>query len=351
MKKKLAALTAAMALLTGLCACGAPQEQPVTAQVFAMDTVMDLAAWGEGADTALAQAEQAIYHLESRLSRTRENSVVSRLNRAGSLSVDQDTFRLLEIALDVSRRTEGAFDITIAPVASAWGFTEDAFRVPSREELETLLTHVGPQHVHLTDQPLDDSSCPVELDPGTRIDLGGIAKGYASDAAAEIFQQNGVERGSISLGGNVYVAGTRPDGAAWQVGVQDPAGNGGDLVGTLSLTDAFAVTSGGYQRYFEQDGVRYHHIIDPATGIPAETDLLSVTVAAKRDGCTGALCDALSTALFVMGREAALDFRRTSGLDFGLVLVTEDGRVLVTEDLAEGFSQNKESGYVYETVS
>ena len=342
----------AAALLAGsLTACGAPAGGAMeTAQVFAMDTVMVLNVCGGEAETALRAAEDELYRLDALLSRTRENSAVSRLNSAPAgtpAEVGEEVRDLTAAALGYSAATGGTFDITLAPVSSAWGFTEDAYRVPSREELDELLTHVGAEHVHLEGEDA------VSLDEGTRIDLGAIAKGYASDVVAAVCRENGVTNGTVSLGGNVWVCGGNPNGEPWLIGIQDPARpEAADAyTGILSMTDGFAVTSGGYQRYFEEDGKIYHHIIDPATGCPAESGLTSVTVISEGTAGSGAMCDALSTALFVMGEERALDFWRSGVYDFELVLVTEDGRLLVTDGIADDFRPDETAGYAYETVS
>lgn len=286
--------------------------------------------------------------LDALLSRTSGSSEVSMLNGAGGemVPVGAEICTLIQTAGDFTEATGGAFDITIAPVVSAWGFTTDSYQVPDREALQTLLESVGMEHVHL-------SGGSARLDPGTMIDLGGIAKGYTADRVAEIFREHAVPRGKVELGGNILVIGDKPDGTAWRVGVQDPKhpDEADGLVCVLNLTDAFAVTSGSYQRYFEQDGKRYHHIIDPATGCPADSGLTSVTVVADSARGNGTMCDALSTALFVMGEDKALDFWRSGVYDFQLVLVTEDGRVVVTEGLKDGFVEMEESGYTYEFVS
>ena len=156
---------------------------------------------------------------------------------------------------------------------------------------------------------LDEEACTAYLTrPGMAIDLGGIAKGYASDRLADIFARYGVDSALVSLGGNVYARGTKPGGAAWSVAVQHPEQDG--YAAMLSLTDAFAVTSGGYQRYFTgPDGTVYQHILDPKTGWPVQGDLLSVTIVADN----GTMADAYSTALYVMGRETAQDFWRQNG--------------------------------------
>lgn len=352
--RQMLALLAAALLLT---ACAAPPERredaPVERQFLAMDTAMSLCVYGEEETVPAAEAE--IRRLESLLSRTRADSAVSRLNRSGHLTEDGgELWRLLEAAEEYSAAAGGAFDVTIAPVASAWGFTEEVQQVPSSEDLAALLDHVGPEHVHL-----EADGVSVRLDAGTEIDLGGIAKGYAADCLRAIFQEAGSSRGWASLGGNVLAWGTRPDGTPWRVGIQDPwYPDQQRFVGTLGLEDAFAVTSGGYQRYFEQNGVTYHHILDPASGMPAGSGLVSVTVvaaaqgdAAARTPGSGAMCDAFSTALFVMGEEKALEFWRSGGYEFQLVLVTEDGRVVSTAGLEGIFTPEDGSGYVYETVS
>ena len=349
--KRITALLLAALAVCGLTGCGGtrdPDEAQESIQVIAMDTAMVLTAYGKESTRAVYDAEEEVRRLDALLSRTSGSSEISMLNGAGGemVPVGAEICTLIQTAGDFTEATGGAFDITIAPVVSAWGFTTDSYQVPDREALQTLLESVGMEHVHL-------SGGSARLDPGTMIDLGGIAKGYTADRVAEIFQEHAVPRGKVELGGNILVIGDKPDGTAWRVGVQDPKNpdEADGLVCVLNLTDAFAVTSGSYQRYFEQDGKRYHHIIDPATGCPADSGLTSVTVVADSARGNGTMCDALSTALFVMGEDKALDFWRSGVYDFQLVLVTEDGRVVVTEGLKDGFVEMEESGYTYEFVS
>lgn len=348
--KRFSILIAALCLcLTG---CG-KQTTEATAQIFAMDTVMEVAAYGEHAEQAVKYTEKRIEELENRLSRTKAHSLVSGLNRDGSIRhLTYDYWNLIARAKEYRDATNGAFDITIAPVMDAWGFTGDSFRVPEQSELDTLLKKVNSDAIQMLGSPSDS----VTLGEGQAIDLGGIAKGYTSDLVEQTFRANGIESGKISLGGNVFVLGGKPDGSDWRVGIKDPRNESG-LAAILSLRDAYAITSGGYERYFEENGKTYHHIIDPSTGYPADSGLLSVTVVAADNGPdwagagNGAMCDAFSTALFVMGEEQALDFWRNGGYDFDLVLVTEDGRVVITAGLADRFEEVKDSGYTYETVS
>ena len=348
--KRFSILIAALCLcLTG---CG-KQTTEATAQIFAMDTVMEVAAYGPKAEKAVQETEGQIKALENQLSRTKADSLVSGLNRDGSIRhLTYDYWNLIARAKEYRDATNGAFDITIAPVMDAWGFTGDSFRVPEQSELDTLLKKVNSDAIQMLGSPSDS----VTLGEGQAIDLGGIAKGYTSDCVEAVFYDHEIENGKISLGGNVFVLGTKPDGSDWRVGIKDPRNESG-LAAILSLRDAYAITSGGYERYFEENGKTYHHIIDPATGYPADSGLLSVTVVAADNGPdwagagNGAMCDAFSTALFVMGEEQALDFWRNGGYDFDLVLVTEDGRVVITAGLADRFEEVKDSGYTYETVS
>ena len=346
------ALTVLLAVSAAGCGTMDPDEAQESIQVIAMDTAMIFTAYGVNSTKADYAAEEEVYRLEAMLSRTDEESPVAQLNSQGTAEVDGELWALMETAMEYTAATGGAFDITVAPVTVAWGFTTDSFQVPTQAELDSLLPLVGTDHIHNLGGN-GDGTVTVELDPGTQIDLGGIGKGYASDRVAAIFREYEIPRGLVQLGGSVLAIGDRPDGAAWVVGIKDPRDpdNANAFAAVLNLTDAYAVTSGSYQRYFEQDGETYHHIIDPATGYPADSGLTSVTVVADSADGNGTMCDALSTALFVMGEEKALDFGRRGQYNFQLVLVTEDGRVVVTEGLTDVLTEIDDNGYAYEIVS
>ncbi len=340
--KKLTCLLLACLTALSLTACGTPKTE--TLDIFAMDTYMSLVAVGDGAFDVLQQTANEINTLEQRLSRTIDTSDVARLNAGGTAVLSGDTAALLKSALQYSAETNGAFDVTIAPLVQLWGITTDSPRVPLQEEIDALLPLVGSEHVRL-------SGATAALDEGCAIDLGGIGKGYASDETAELFAESGISGGFVSLGGNVYVHGVTAEGKPWNVAIQDPR-NTEDYACTLRLTDAFVVTSGGYQRNFTApDGTVYQHIIDPTTGYPVDNGLLSVSIVTRRDsGGTGTMADAYSTALYVMGEAAAVDFWRQQGT-FDMVLVTVDGRVLYTAGLADCFDQTEGSGYDYQLLA
>ena len=309
-----------------LCGCGTAKEYADT--IYAMDTVMDLTAYGPNAKEALAAAKAEIFRLDALFDRKGGKSEISSLNETGSAALSPDTAELLTRGHEISTLTNGAFDMSVAPVVDLWGFYDQKYRVPENDEITSGLEHVNYRNIHIdgTTATLTDNA---QLDPG------GIAKGYASARVMDIFKEKGVTSGLVSLGGNVQALGSRPDGSPWRIAIQSPDGEG--YAGILSLTDCAAITSGDYQRYFEQDGQIYHHIIDPSTGRPADSDLTSVTIV-----CSDAtLADGLSTALYVMGREKALDFWREND-NFEAVLITRSGEMYVTKGLEGKFECDRD---------
>ena len=328
-----AAVLLSAVLLTG---CGEPaQDQSdalFAADLFAMDTYMNLKAYGKNAEAAVREAEARITALEHTLSVTDSGSDLYALNHAAgdAVTVSDDTRNILDTAEKIGQESGGALCISLYPVLRAWGFTTGEYHVPADSTLAELLP--------LCDDSLIVRNCnTVTLPPETEIDLGAVAKGYTGDAVMEIYRQHGVTSGIISLGGNVQALGTKPDGSAWTVGVTDPFAPE-QLLGTIAVTEKAVITSGNYERYFTgDDGQRYWHILDPETGKPAGNGLVSVTVI----GDCGAECDALSTALFVEGTEEAVaHWRRTGG--FEMILVTADGEVLLTDGIASGFQPKRD---------
>lgn len=343
MTKRMLTAVLTVALTLSLTACGGRtrQEMGETRTVYTMDTVMNLTAYGENASAALDAAEETLRTLDAKLDRHDETSTVSALNRDGTVE-DAELAQLTDIAQTIGALSGGAFDPTVAPVMDAWDFTGDAPRVPSDEELSALLAHVG-----LEKLSVDGNT--IALSDGAQLDLGGIAKGYAADLLRAQLEKEGVTSATLDLGGDVFVMGRKTDGSDWRIAVKDPVDTESYL-GVVSAADKFVVTSGVYERYFEENGVRYHHILDPKTGCPAESGLVSVTVLCEN----GAWADALSTACFVLGPDGALALRddlADQGTNFELILVTDDGRVLYTDGLADAFTPNDESGYTYEALA
>ena len=329
--KRLRLTAAALALaLLAACAPSSPEEHSAT--LLAMDTAMTLTAYGGQGEAALADAQDLILDLEGLLSTTDQDSELYALNQGETVTLSPDTRQVLEQALDLCRDTGGALDITIYPVVRAWGFTTGQYQVPDAAALSALLERVDYAQVQLTGDTLT-------LPEGVQIDLGAVAKGYTGDRLMELFRQAGVASAYINLGGNVQVLGSSPDGDPWRIGIQDPEGE--DYAAVVEVTDQAVVTSGSYERYFEQDGVRYGHIIDPSTGYPADSGLASVTIVSS----SGTLADALSTALFVMGPDRAAEYWRGRD-DFDFILIGEDGSITISEGIEDSFSFSGEQGSV-----
>lgn len=305
--------------------------------IFAMDTYMNVTAYGVGANEAVRRAEEEIERLDSLLSTGDQNSEIYQINQNGGGILSEDTAYLVERSLDLYQSTNGAFDIAIYPVMKAWGFTDDNFRVPEEEELQELLTLTD-----VNDISYDSRTKEISFQKeGMQIDLGGIAKGYTSARIMDIYRECGIKSGLVNLGGNVQALGTKTDGGKWRVAVQNPQDTD-QYIGVLSIQDKAVITSGGYERYFEQDGKTYHHIIDPKTGYPAENGLISVSIVTA----DGTLADGLSTSVFIMGKETATEYWRAHSDEFDMILMTDDRKIYVTEGIANSFESELDTKFI-----
>ncbi len=332
-KIRAAGFAACLALL--LPGCASTAELSGTAQLFAMDTVMLITAYGGRYEAGLDAAEAVISDLDAKFTPNGAASDIHAINEGAgaSVPVSEDTLNVLSAASEWYRSSNGAFDPTTYPLTRLWGFDTDNPGVPSADRLSETLKHVGFSAVSYGD---GEASIPE----GYGLDFGAIAKGYASEKAVRAMRDAGADAGIVSLGGNVEAFGTKPDGSLWSVAVQDPVDTG-SYVGKLFIPGGAVVTSGNYQRYFTQNGVRYCHIIDPGTGYPVRNGLLSVTIVCEN----GTKADALSTALFVMGEGGALRYYRDNG-GFEMVIITDDGRVVVTPGVSGSFEESGE-GWTY----
>ncbi len=330
LRKSLFSLSLA-AVLTG-CSLNAPLSSSNTMQtttLFAMDTVMELQALGN--EEVLTQAEGIIRDIEKRVSVTDENSEISKLNVAGSADLSEDTAKLLSGALSLCEKTDGALDISIYPVLRAWGFTTSEYRVPSDEQISDLIKKVNYSAVSLNGNI-------ASIKDGMQIDLGSVTKGYTSSKVAECFRENGVTSGLINLGGNVECIGAKPNGEKWKVAIKSPYNDSkSGVFAVIDAEDVAIITSGGYERFFEESGEIYWHILDPRTGYPAKNGLISVTIIGK----DGLMCDGLSTALFVKGLEEAIDYWKNNP-DFDAVFITDNGDVYITEGISNTFRLSSE---------
>ncbi len=310
---------------------GSDTQESASKDVFAMDTYMSVTAYGEKAQAAVDSAVAEIERLDALLSTGNADSEIGQINANGGGILSSDTACLVEKSLELYQETEGAFDIAIYPVMRAWGFTDENYQVPSADTLAGLLKLADVSLIHYD---RDASQLSFEKQ-GVEIDLGGIAKGYTSSRIMDIFREYGIKSGLVNLGGNVQALGTKADGSLWRIAIQNPNSENGYL-GVLSTADKAVITSGGYERYFEQDGKIYHHIIDPDTGYPAENGLISVTIVSS----DGMLADGLSTSLFIMGKDRAAAYWRAHSKEFDMILMDEEDMIYVSEGIADSFSSD-----------
>lgn len=335
---RLIALVTALLLLLSGCAAG-PETEKTQRQLYAMDTVMLLTAYGRTADAALDAAEARICELEADLDPERDGSSVREVNEhAGEwVRVSADCLSIAETANEIAAQSGGALAPQLYGLVGLWGFTSGEYRVPEQSEIDAQLAAIDGFRLET-----DAANSALRIPAGTTIAFGAVAKGYAAEAALDAMADAGCTTAILSLGGNVQTLGARkPDDSRWSVAIMDP-NDSGAYVATLSVGECAVVTSGDYQRYFMRDGVRYSHILDPRTGRPAENGLRSVTVVCGN----GARADALSTAMFVLGEQGALDSWRQYG-GFELVLVTQDGRIVATEGLRGSLTEGSDE-YTYE---
>ena len=300
---------------------------------FLLDTIVSIRIYESDDREMLDDAFDAIADYESLLSRHHSESEISMINRSGGPQVvSPDTLEVLSAALDYAGLTDGAFDPTVGPLVDLWGIGTDDPGIPSDDELKAVLELVDYREVST-----DGDTVSLGRD-GMTLDLGGVAKGWIADRIADRLHRDGAEHVLINLGGNVRVSGGKPGGEDFRIGMQDPDDERGAYLGIFSLADGSVVSSGVYERFFEEDGVRYHHILDTVSGYPAENGLSAVTVISDRsvDG------DALSTALFVLGLEKGLELAGSlDGVE--AAFVTDEGRIVMTAGAAAIFTPGSDN--------
>ena len=341
---RLLALLLCCALVLPLSACG--EDKSTTQQIFAMDTVMDLTAYGKKADDGINAAISIINSMDTLLDPENERSKTYEINHAmgGSVVVNEQIAKMLRTAQTVYERSDGALDLTTYPLSKLWGFIDQNYRVPSDAEIERLLPCVDMSKVQLSSTD-DSANSLVTMPADMSLSFGAVAKGCASDYAIQAMRAAGVTSGVVSLGGNVQTLGKKPDGSDWNIAVQDP-NDTGSYLGYLTVGETAVITSGSYQRYFVgSDGMKYHHIIDPSTGRPADNDLVSVTIVCP----DGTLADALSTAMFVLGENAALKYWRENG-GFEMIMINKDNEIMCTTGLIEVFTLTNRTDYTLKMV-
>lgn len=334
-------LASLLIMLAGCSGAGSPAPEPVMDDGYYLDTVCSISIFrmtdadgnvkpademSEEAQAVIDEAFELCKDLESKISRTRKDSDISRLNSAKGewVDVSEDTRELIQKGMEYSHMSDGRFDITVGGITEQWDFhaPEDEAKIPDADSLAEAAKHINYRNIAVEGNR-------VRLtDPETKLDLGGIAKGYIGDRMTEVLESRGVVSAVINLGGNVICIGGKTDEDDFAIGVETPFSDRTEIIGKIDARDKTLVTSGVYERQIEVDGKRYHHILNTETGWPVETDLDAVTLIADKG--RSADIDALSTICLIKGADEAMEF--IDSLD-GIegVFVLSDGNIRTTE--------------------
>lgn len=316
MIKKIQTTLLMMIIAITFAGCSGPvSNEPVRKSDMAFDTIIMLTIYDENAEELLDKCFEMCRDFENKWSRTIETSEISQINQAGgaAVTVSDETIELLRKGVKYSELSGGVFDITIAPVTELWDFKTKPGTLPDAATIAEAVTHVNYKNIQISGNEV------TLTDPHAKIDLGGIAKGYIADQLKAYLKSQNVEHAMINLGGNVLTIGTKPDGSAFQIGIQRPFDETGQAFTSVSVRDESVVSSGSYQRYFELNGKIYHHIIDPKTGYPFDHNLLGVTIISEHsvDG------DALSTTCFSLGLDKGMELIRSLD-EVEAIFITDD---------------------------
>ena len=331
-KARLLALLLCLCMLPALTACGESRE--TKRQVSAMNSVMTLTAYGKKAEVGLNAAEGVIVAMDAALDPELPTSTIYTINHSQgqNVIVSAQVAKMLSSAMTVYTQSGGALDLSIYPLVKRWGFVDGKYYLPSDEEISAEMAKLCYDKLVLTSFP-SSGAYSVSLPIGAELTLAAVAKGCASENAIDAMRQAGVESAFISRGCNVQTLGVKPDGSLWTVGIQDPA-NPATHLGVINVGETAVVTSAAYEDQFTaMNGRTYGHILNPATGYPANNSLTSVTIICE----DGTMADCLSTAMYVLGENKALNYWRQYG-GFEMILVTDSGRVICTSGLIEKFT-------------
>ncbi len=297
------------------------EKPPATAELYAMDTIVDIKIYGDNKETILKEIIKKIEEINSYVDDFSPNSDIYKINKNSGIknvTVHSETVAIIEKAMELAHNTNGVFNPLITPLSQIWGFRDKNYRIPSEKEIEDALNLVDYNDVIINKDTV------FLKKEGEALDLGGIAKGYTLDCLKEILDKMNGERALINIGGNILLYGT-PPGKQWKIGIKNPREDG--IIGTLNIEGTkFISTSGDYERFFTKDNKRYCHLINPFNGYPADK-IFSVTVVSDK----GYYGDALSTAFFIIGKNEAL--QDVKKFDVDIVVIDSDLNVFCTEEL------------------
>ncbi|WP_026478035.1 FAD:protein FMN transferase [Alkaliphilus transvaalensis] len=315
-------------MVFNLTACQEKVLQQVDGEAFVLGTYGQIRVFAPSqskGNKAIEKAFQRIRDIENTMSTSIENSDVYNINQnAGqaAVKVSDDTLYVIEKGIEYKNITKGNFNITLGSLIELWGIGKDWQRIPAQEEIIE-----AQKHIDINQLEVEGNNVKIN-DPNMLMDLGGIAKGYAVDEAVKVLKANGIESGFVNLGGDIFVFGEKPDQSPWYIGIQKPELNSSSVMARIAMSNESIVSSGDYERYFIEEDVRYHHIIDPATGYPSDSGVISVTILSDKaiDG------DVLSTAVFILGLEEGLALIETLE-DVEVAIITSDKLVHISSGL------------------
>ncbi len=332
MEKKLMIIVLTFVLAIGIVGCARENsKQPISRTEIFMSTPVSITIYDGGNENILDKAFKKVEEVEDLVSINKENTEISELNKnagVGKVKLSDISYDILKKGLEYSKLSNGSYDITIGPLVKLWNIGFEDAKVPSQDEINEIIDNIDYNNIEI-----NDSTKEVFLTKkGMEIDLGSIAKGYIADEIANILKQEGVHRAIIDLGGNIYALGSKSSDSNWKIGIQNPFNDRGEVVGGIEVSNKTVVTSGIYERFIEEDGVKYHHILNPKTGYPYETDVAGVSIITDKS----IDADALSTLTFTKGLEKGLKF--IEGLDnVDAIFITNDKKIYITENIRDSF--------------
>ena len=329
--KKIKIITMCTILALMLSACSKKVVEPISGTEFLMGTVCTIKIYDKSSTKILDKAFKRISEIENTMSLNKDTSEVVSINNAAGekpVKISDKTMEVLKEGVKFAELTEGKMDITIGPLVKLWGIGTDEAKVPSKEEIEEKKALIGYKNL-----VLDEKNKTAFLkNKNMVIDLGAVAKGYTADEVAQVLKENGVKHAIINLGGNVFAMGDNVNGSPWKIGIQDPFTQRGEIIGLIEVDNKSIVTSGIYERYFEKDGTKYHHILSTSTGYPCDNSIAGVSIVSEKsiDG------DALSTSVFSLGLEEGIKFiNNVPGVE--AIFITKDKQVHITLGLKDNF--------------
>lgn len=318
-------------LLFNLVGCTKKTKKPIERTDFMLGTICSIKIYNKSDESILDKGFDKIKDIENKMSLNIKESDVYKLYELSGkepLKVSDDTFKVLKMGKEFGDISNGHFDITIGPLSKLWNIGTPEAKVPTEDELKETLPLID--YSKLT---LDEKNKTAKLEnDGMMVDLGGIAKGYAADEVAKVLKENGVKNAIINLGGNVFTLGKSTNNTEWNIGIQNPFEGRGDAVGSVKVENKSIVTSGIYERYVEENGKKYHHILNPKTGYPYDNEIAGVTIITDES----ILGDALSTTVFSLGLHEGLDFINKRK-DAEAIFITKDNKIYLSNGIKENF--------------